>query len=457
MVYENNILIKNTSSLYYKNGGSIYISHPITYGAGKSYVITGSVNPYFESQTCQDCFTTYTLSTSSLSYGRYPIIPLCTSTLVDGNIVTLTYDAYGRENRLNIYNIDDLLVTSSGWDTDPGAISFTYTSSVAPYYIMAEYQSTTSSISDALDFTILCDTSATGSLLRTGLIVVSASVACNLDPSLNVAYVYFKGGASPYVSASLYKDANGNRIWNTDPNNYLYIDSPGSPVDGTYLWLAPVPLTSGSFIAVKDDTGFIIENEPILDCMQLSMNFVIDKLSPEATGQLTRYIYALQNPAINVNSPYTATGSYGTLINMGCTGTNGSTFLGWSTISGSKDAIISSSAFYSTYLKSSGSVMYAIIDKPIMSASFCYYSSDPTGTANCEACLTPATLYMNKDIVSSSGFYSASWYGNSGLSSNPTIGYYKVSGSANPVYYISGTSKTLIGFCDGIIASCPAP
>ena len=294
-------------------------------------------------------------------------------------------------------------------------------------------------------------------MLRTGLQIVTASVACNLDPNLNSAYVYFKGGATPYVSASLYKDANGNRIWNTDPNNYLYIDSPGSPVDGTYLWLTPVPLTSGSFIAVKDDTGFIIEQDPILDCMQLSMKFVLDKLSPEATGQLTRYIYALQNPAINVNSPYTATGSYGTLINMGCTGTNGSTFLGWSTISGSKDAIITSSAFFSTYLRSSGSIMYAIIDKPIMTASFCYYSSDPTGTANCEACLTPSTLYMSKDIVSSNGFYSASWYSNSALTTNPTTGYYKVSGSSDPIYYISGASRTLIGFCDGTIASCPSP
>ena len=142
---------------------------------------------------------------------------------------------------------------------------------------------------------------------------------------------------------------------------------------------------------------------------------------------------------------------------MGCTGTNGSTFLGWSTISGSKDAIISSSAFYSTYLRSSGSVMYAIIDKPIMSASFCYYSSDPIGTANCEACLTSSTLYMNKSTVSSSGLYSASWYSNSGLSTNPTTGYYKGVGPANPIYYVNGASKTLVGFCDGTIASCPSP
>ncbi len=101
--------------------------------------------------------------------------------------------------------------------------------------------------------------------------------------------------------------------------------------------------------------------------------------------------------------------------------------------------------------------MYAIIDKPIMSASFCYYTSDPVGTANCEACLTPTTLYMNKSIVSSSGLYSASWYSNSALSTNPTTGYYKVSGSLNPVYYINGASKTLIGFCDGTIANCPSP
>ena len=92
-----------------------------------------------------------------------------------------------------------------------------------------------------------------------------------------------------------------------------------------------------------------------------------------------------------------------------------------------------------------------------MSASFCYYSSDPVGTANCEACLTSSTLYMNKSTVSSSGFYSTSWYSNSALSTNPTTGYYKVSGSSAPVYYINGASKTLIGFCDGTIASCPSP
>jgi hypothetical protein len=278
------------------------------------------------------------------------------------------------------------------------------------------------------------------SLFPTGsLFLNDVSVNCASD----VVYFNLTGGVAPY-SASVTQDVTGSPIW-----TYLNIPT---------IYTASVTADQVYYPAIADSTGTTVTSQPLYNCITNAITFINSPLRNSATGQLTQYIYILPNPAINVNSPFTYTGSYGNVINMGCTATNGSTFKGWSYSSGSTATIFSTEAIIQVPFNGTGSVIYAILDKNSVSSSFCYYNSDPIGTVACDACAITSTVYMNGDAITGSSYTSVNWYSNESLTTLIPAGYYKANeeGSA-PIYQVSAgptQTKTLIGFCNDSILTC---
>ena len=278
------------------------------------------------------------------------------------------------------------------------------------------------------------------SLFPTGsLFLNNVSADCALDK----VYFNLTGGIAPY-SASVTQDANGNPIW-----TYLNIPT---------IYTASVTADQAYYPAIADSTGTVVAGQTLYNCITNEITFINSPLRNGATGQLTQYIYVLPNPAINVNSPFTYTGSYGSVINMGCTGTNGSTFKGWSYSSGSTAGIFSTESIIQVPFTGTGSVIYALLDKNSISSSFCYYNSDPIGTTACDACAITSTVYMNGDAITGSNYASVNWYSNSALTTLVSAGYYKInSEESSPIYQVSAgptQTKTLIGFCNDTILTC---
>ena len=95
----------------------------------------------------------------------------------------------------------------------------------------------------------------------------------------------------------------------------------------------------------------------------------------------------------------------------------------------------------------------------VVSASFCYYTSDPTGTADCEACATTKTLYYDGSLLSGSSYTSLTWFKDSNIATTADAGYYKLVNTEvnTPIYQVSAgpvQTKTLIGYCSDAILTC---
>jgi hypothetical protein len=140
---------------------------------------------------------------------------------------------------------------------------------------------------------------------------------------------------------------------------------------------------------------------------------------------------------------------------------SGTTFLGWSYISSSKDNIFETSNTIQIPLTTTGSIYYAVVDRNIVSASFCYYNSDPIGTVNCEACAVTSSVYFDGFLITGSNYANINWYSDVNLTTLVNNGYYKLTGVAaklsTPIYYVSGNpvqTRALTGFCSDEILTC---
>ena len=143
---------------------------------------------------------------------------------------------------------------------------------------------------------------------------------------------------------------------------------------------------------------------------------------------------------------------------MGCTATSGSTFKGWSYSSGSTVGIFSTESIIQVPFTGTDSIIYAILDKSTVSSSFCYYTSDPIGTATCDACVVTKTIYYNGDALTGSNYASLTWYKDSDLTQLADAGYYKLNSTlSQPIYQVSAgpsQTRTLTGYCTDIILTC---
>jgi hypothetical protein len=477
LIYENGTLIHNIINNYYSGSGSQNFSQAITYGAGKAYVISGSTLPIDVPEVCYNCGEGFTLTTGSLVSGEYPAVDICS--LDDETAIRVNYNVYTRPNRVNIYNNNGFF-TSSAWageaayagpwgsslNTSPdGNIYFTYSAAYAPYSIYVEYGNADpiSPVEDDVSISVYC-TPPTGSFdfLRlfptSSVIPAFATASCSNDPYFNLAGLYFTASyGSPYgYSASFAQDANGNPIWipsGSGDGVYFEID----PIIGTWAWLQNVPTQSVYYPAISDGIN-IVSLQPIYDCVPLDATFVIAPLTNTATG--TIYYPALPvSGSQSRGTSYRVTGSLNTLVSVSAVATNGSTFRGWSFTSGSTAGIFKTDSTIQIPLTTTGSIFYAIIDKNIISASFCYYNSDPIGTVACDACAVTSSVYFNAYALTGSNYAGTNWYSDANLTTLVPTGYYKLTDveTSTPIYYVSGNpvqTRTANGYCSDVTLTC---
>jgi hypothetical protein len=480
LIYENGTLIYNTINNYYSGSGSQNFSQAVTYGAGKTYVISGSTNPIDVPEVCYNCGEGFTLTTGSLLSGEYPAVDICS--LDDETAIRVNYNVYTRPNRVNIYNNNGFF-TSSAWageaayagpwgsslNTSPdGNIYFTYSAAYAPYSISVEYGNADpiSPVEDDVVIAVFC-TPPTGSfdflrLFPTGSVIPAyATASCNANPSLNLASFYFtaSGAGGPYgYSASFAQDVNGNPIWTPSGSGFIggiYYEI--NPATYTWAWIQTVPTQSVYYPAISDGSNTVYL-QPIYDCVPLDATFVIAPLNNTATGNI--YYPAL--PVLgsqNRGTSYRVTGSLNTLVSVSAVATNGSTFRGWSFTSGSTAGIFETDSTIQIPLTTTGSIFYAIIDKNIISGSFCYYNSDPIGTVACDACAVTSSVYFNAYALTGSNYASTNWYSDANLTTLVPTGYYKLTDvkTSTPIYYVSGNpvqTRTANGYCSDVTLTC---
>jgi hypothetical protein len=282
-------------------------------------------------------------------------------------------------------------------------------------------------------------------LFPTGSLFITAMSYSCTTPSVRFN---FTGGLSPY-SASISRDANGNPIW-----SYNHITT--TPFDAT-----SVPSGQIYYPAIKDAAGVIVQGSPMYDCATLDMTFKIDNsLSSLASGSI--YYPAIPvSGSQNRGTSYRVTGSKGTLVSATAVISSGSTFLGWSYASGSKNSIFTTDNTVQLPLTNTGSIVYAIIDKQVASSSFCYYTSNPIGTTACDTCPTTKSIYFNANSITGSNNYAnVTWYKDSNLSILADAGYYKListPGISTPIYQVSAgptQTRTTTGFCSDSTLTC---
>jgi hypothetical protein len=198
--------------------------------------------------------------------------------------------------------------------------------------------------------------------------------------------------------------------------------------------------------------------QPIYDCVPLDATFVIAPLTNTATGN----IYYPAIPVLgsqNRGTSYRVTGSKDSLVSVSALVTSGSTFLGWSFTSGSTAGIFETASTIQIPLTNTGSIFYAIIDKNIISGSFCYYNSDPIGTVACDACAVTSSVYFDAYALTGSNYSSTNWYSDENLTTLVPTGYYKLTGveTSTPIYYVSGNpvqTRTANGYCSDVTLTC---
>jgi hypothetical protein len=478
LVYENGTLIYNTTNNYYSGSGSQTYSQAITYGAGKTYVISGSTSPIDVPEVCYNCGEGFNLTTGSLLTGTYPSVDICN--LDDETQIRVNYNVYARPNRVNIYNNNGFF-TSSAWageaayagpwgsylNTSPdGNIYFTYSSAYAPYSISVEYGNADpiSPIEDDVSIAVFC-TPPTGSFdfLRlfptSSVIPAYATASCNNDPYYNIASIYFTASYStgPYgYSASFIQDATGSPIWTVSGSGTgIYYEI--NPSLYTWAWIQNVPTQSVYYPAISDGNN-IVHLDPIYECVPLDVTFKVNPLDNTATGQIVYPAYPFIGSQ-NRGTSYRVTGSLNTLVSVSANATNGSTFRGWSYTSGSIANIFSQDITIQIPLTTTGSIIYALIEKNIVSASFCYYTANPIGTVDCDACAVTKTLYYNGSFLTGSNYASLTWFKDDNLSTTADAGYYKLINltTSTPIYQVSAgptQTKTLTGFCNDTTLTC---
>ena len=480
LIYENGTLIYNTINNYYSGSGTQNFSQAVTYGAGKTYVISGSTLPIDVPEVCYNCGEGFTLTTGSILYGEYPAVDICS--LDDGTAIRVNYNVSTRPNRVNIYNNNGFF-TSSVWageaayagpwgsylNTSPdGNIYFTYSAAYAPYSISVEYGNADpiSPVEDDISIAVFC-TPPTGSfdflkLFPTGSVIPAyATASCNANPSLNLASFYFtaSGAGGPYgYSASFAQDVNGNPIWTPSGSGFIggiYYEI--NPATYTWAWIQTVPTQSVYYPAISDGSNTVYL-QPIYDCVPLDATFVISPLTNTATG--TIYYPALPvSGSQSRGTSYRVTGSLNTLVSVSAVATNGSTFRGWSFTSGSTAGIFETASTIQIPLTNTGSIFYAIIDKNIISGSFCYYNSDPIGTVACDACAVTSSVYFDAYALTGSNYAGINWYSDENLTTLVPTGYYKLTGveTSTPIYYVSGNpvqTRTANGYCSDVTLTC---
>jgi hypothetical protein len=394
--------------------------------------------------------------------------------------MVFSYDVINRPNRINIYNQLGL-VSSSGWVgqadyAGPWGASLntpstgevyidSYAVNTAPYYILVEAGAAETSESDSVTINITSCIPGTGSvdffrLFPTGSVIPAyATASCNVNPSLNIASLYFtaSGPAGPFgYSASFIQDANGNPIWTPSGSGTgIYFEI--NPATYTWAWIQQVPTQSVYYPAISDGDN-VVSLQPIYECVPLDATFVIAPLNNTATGNI--YYPALPvSGSQNRGTSYRVTGSLDSLVSVSSLVTSGSTFLGWSFTSGSTANIFETNNTIQIPLTNTGSVYYAIIDKNIISASFCYYNSDPIGTVACNACAITSSVYFNGYALTGSDYVGINWYSDINLTTLVPAGYYKLVDSElnTPIYQVSAgpvQTKTLTGFCSDEILTC---
>jgi hypothetical protein len=396
--------------------------------------------------------------------------------------MVFSYDVINRPNRINIYNQDGL-VSSSGWvgqadyagpwgaSLNTPSIGEVYISSfenaAAPYYILVEAGAAETSESDSVTINITSCTPGFGTpefarLFPTGSVIPAyATASCNNDPSLNLASFYFtaSGPAGPYgYSASFVQDATGSPIWTPSGSGFIggiYYEI--NPATYTWAWIQNVPTQSVYYPAISDGIN-IVSLQPIYECVPLDVTFKINPLDNTATGQIVYPAYPFIGSQNRGNS-YRVTGSLGELVSVSAAATSGSTFRGWSYTSGSIANIFSQDITIQIPLTTTGSIIYALIEKNIISASFCYYTANPIGTVDCDACAVTKTLYYNGSFLTGSNYASLTWFKDENLANTADAGYYKLINTtvSTPIYQVSAgptQTKTLTGFCNDTTLTC---
>ena len=480
LVYENGTLIYNTSNNYFSGSGTQNFNQPITYGAGKTYVISGSTLPVDVPEVCYNCGEGFTLTTSSIEYTQYAPVDICGQD--EETFMVFSYDVINRPNKIDIYNQNGI-VSSSGWvgqadyagpwgaslntpSTGEVYIS-SFENAAAPYYILVEAGAAETSESDSVTFYLSFCMPGIGTpefarLFATSSVIPAfATASCSNDPYFNTAYLYFTASYStgPYgYSASFAQDANGNPIWTpSGSGDGVYFEI--NPTTYTWVWIQGVPTQSVYYPAISDGIN-IVHLPPLYGCVPLDVTFKIDPLDNTATGQIVYPAYPFIGSQ-NRGTSYRVTGSLNTLVSVSANATNGSTFRGWSYASGSLASIFSQDITIQIPLTNTGSIIYALIEKNVVSASFCYYNTDPIGTVACDACAVTKTLYYNSSFLTGSNYASLTWFKDENLATTADAGYYKLvtidSEINNPIYQVSAgpsQTKTLIGYCSDEILTC---
>jgi len=274
------------------------------------------------------------------------------------------------------------------------------------------------------------------------LFITAMSYNC-VTPSIRFN---FTGGVAPY-SASISRNSNGDPIWS-------YTNITTTPFDAT-----SIPSGQIYYPAIKDATGTIVEGSPIYDCATLDVTFKIDNsLNPLASGNIY-YPAILVSGSQNRGTSYRVTGSLNTLVSVTALMDSGTTFLGWSYVSGSRAGIFNTGNTIQIPLTDSGSTYYAIIDRNIVSSSFCYYNANPIGLVECDACAITSTVYFDGYALTGSNYANINWYSDVNLTTLVPTGYYKLVETeiSTPIYNVSGNpvqTRTLTGFCSDSLLTC---
>ena len=394
--------------------------------------------------------------------------------------MVFSYDVIDRPNRINIYNQDGL-VSSSGWvgqadyagpwgaSLNTPSIGEVYIGSfetaAAPYYLLVEAGPAETSESDSVTINITSCIPGIGTvdfarLFPTGSVIPAyATASCNNDPSLNIASLYFtaSGAGGPFgYSASFIQDATGSPIW-TVSGSGTGIFYEINPATYTWAWIQNVPTQSVYYPAISDGSNTVYL-QPIYDCVPLDVTFKINPLDNTATGDI--YYPAIPvSGSQNRGTSYRVTGSLDTLVSVSAAATNGSTFRGWSYTSGSLASIFSQDITIQLPLTTTGSIVYALIEKNVISASFCYYTANPIGTVDCDACAVTKILYYNGSFLTGSNYASLTWFKDENLANTADAGYYKLINTtvSTPIYQVSAgptQTKTLTGFCNDTTLTC---
>ena len=296
-------------------------------------------------------------------------------------------------------------------------------------------------------------------LFPTGSVIPAyATASCNNDPYYNIASIYFTASAAgPYgYSASFIQDATGSPIWTVSGSGTgIYYEI--NPATYTWAWIQNVPTQSVYYPAISDGNN-IASLQPIYECVPLDVTFKIDPLNNTATGNI--YYPAIPiSGSQNRGTSYRVTGSLNTLVSVSANATSGSTFRGWSYTSGSIANIFSQDITIQIPLTTTGSIIYALMEYNVVSASFCYYTSDPIGTVACDACAVTKIIYYNSNLLSGSDYSNLTWFKDASLSTTADAGYYKLVNTEinTPIYQVSAgptQTKTLTGYCSDEILTC---